>query len=101
MTDLLGYYYEIMPTTFGRGRIILTDGRSVERFWCYEHLADAAIALIEWRMGGYVNEPQGWVKAVDPLSGPARRRIAGHGVEREWRDGDYKAELKAKEGLTT
>lgn len=28
-----GWYYEIMPLTFGRGRIVLTDGSFVDELW--------------------------------------------------------------------
>jgi hypothetical protein len=64
---------EVIALTFGRGRIVLTDGVSVFDGWWYDTPEAAVAALEAWARNHYGGEPEGWMR--HPYSG--RRRPDG------------------------
>jgi len=65
---LIGSLYGLEDCAPFRGRIILTDGVSVEAGWCYDDSMVAFEALVEY-LTTDIKEPQGWVRAFDKRPG--------------------------------
>lgn len=75
------WHYEIEPQFFRGGRIIHTDGESVDRFWQYDLFEVAFSALARWAASGYEGEPEGWVRARTGEGAGFRRRPGGRREE--------------------
>lgn len=69
------HWVDVIPTTFGRGRIVITPKLSPLTYddgWCYDSFLFALLGAAAWDPDEET-EPQGWVKHVST----GRRRPNG------------------------